>query len=74
MDFLSWLDYTNCVANECFSKEIIHYLAANIRMDLFESIIEPMISVLDINTAGFALVLTAKIIKQSDPKEICDGK
>lgn len=74
MDFLCWLDYANCVASECSSKEFVNYLAANIRGDLFEASIEPMISVLDINAAGFTLVLTAKMIKQISAREICDGK
>lgn len=74
MDFLCWLDYINCLAKECCVPEIIKQLAENIRIDLFELSIEPIVTVLDINVAGFMLVLMAKIIKQIDSKKICDGK
>lgn len=72
MEFLCWLDYCNCLANECNVPEIVGRLAENIRVDMFEMCIEPMITVLDINAAGFMLVLTAKIIKHIDSKEIRD--
>lgn len=74
MEFICWLDYANSLAKECCIPEIVQRLAENIRMDLFEMSIEPMISVLDMNIAGFMLVLVAKIIKQIDAKEFCDGK
>lgn len=72
MEFLCWLDYSNCIAKECFVPKIVQRLAENIRVDLFELSIEPMITVLDINAAGFMLVLTAKIIKQIDAKVLSD--
>lgn len=52
---------------------MVKQLAEYIRIDLFEMSIEPMVSVLDINIAGFMLVLMARIIKQIDAKEFCDG-
>lgn len=73
MEFLCWLDYANSLAKECTVPEIVKQLAEYIRIDLFEMSIEPMVSVLDINIAGFMLVLTARIIKQIDAKEFCDG-
>lgn len=74
MEFLCWLDYTNSLMKECCVPEINRRLAENIRIDLFEMSIEPMISILDMNIAGFMLVLMAKIVKQIDAKEFCDGK
>lgn len=72
MEFLCWLDYCNCLAKECNVSAIVCQLAENIRVDMFEMSIEPMITVLDINAAGFMLVLTAKIIRQIDSKEMRD--
>lgn len=72
MEFLCWLDYCNCLAKECHVPGIVCLLAENIRVDMFEMSIEPMITVLDINAAGFMLVLTAKIIRQIDSKEMRD--
>lgn len=72
MEFLCWLDYCNCLAKECNVPGIVCRLAENIRVDMFEMSIEPMITVLDINAAGFMLVLTAKIIRQIDSKEMRD--
>lgn len=72
MEFLCWLDYCNCLAKECNVPGIVCGLAENIRVDMFEMSIEPMITVLDINAAGFMLVLTAKIIRQIDSKEMRD--
>lgn len=74
MEFICWLDYANSLAKECCIPEIVQRLAENIRIDLFEMSIEPMISVLDMNIAGFMLVLVAKIVKQIDANEFCDGK
>lgn len=74
MEFLCWLDYANRLAKECCVPEIVRRLAENIRIDLFELSIEPMISILDINIVGFMLVLMAKIIRQIDAPEFCDGK
>lgn len=74
MEFLCWLDYANSLAKECLVPDVVRRLAENIRVDLFEMSIEPMISVLDTNIAGFMLVLTAKIVKQITAKEFCDGK
>lgn len=73
MEFLCWLDYANSLAKECTVPEMVKTLAEYIRIDLFEMSIEPMVSVLDINIAGFTLVLMARIIKQIDAKEFCDG-
>lgn len=70
MEFLCWLDYCNCLAKECNVPGIVSRFAENIRVDMFEMSIEPMITVLDINAAGFMLVLTAKIIRQIDSKEM----
>lgn len=72
MELLCWLDYCNCLAKECSVPGIVCLLAENIRVDMFEMSIEPMITVVDINAAGFMLVLTAKIIRQIDSKEIRD--
>lgn len=74
MEFLCWLDYANRLARECSVPEIVRRLAENIRVDLFELSIEPMISILDINIVGFMLVLLAKIIRQIDATEFSDGK
>lgn len=74
MEFLCWLDYANRLANECCTPEIVRQLAENIRVDLFEMSIEPMISILDTNIVGFMLVLMAKIIRTIDASEISDGK
>lgn len=74
MEFLCWLDYANRLAKECHVPEIGRRLAENIRIDLFEMSIEPMISILDINIVGFMLVLMAKIVRQIDAPEFCDGK
>lgn len=74
MEFLCWLDYANNLSKECLVPKIVQNLAENIRVDLFEMSIEPMISVLDTNIAAFMLVLMAKIIKHIDAKEFCDGK
>lgn len=74
MEFLCWLDYANRLANECCTPEIVRQLAENIRVDLFEMSIEPMISILDINIVGFMLVLMAKIIRTIDAPEFSDGK
>lgn len=74
IEFLCWLDYTNRCAKECHVPEIARRLAENIRIDLFEMSIEPMISILDINIVGFMLVLMAKIIRQIDAPEFCDGE
>lgn len=73
MEFLCWLDYTNCLAKNCVASDVVQQLAEYVRIDLFEMAIEPMISILDSNVAGFTLVLLAKIIKQIDSKELCDG-
>lgn len=72
MEFLCWLDYSNCIIKECCTPKIASRLAENIRVDLFELSIEPMITVLDINAAGFMLVLMAKIIKQIDAVVLSD--
>lgn len=74
MEFLCWLDYANSLAKECCVPEIVRLLAEYIRIDLFEMSIEPMISILDINIAGFMLILMAKIIRQIDANEFCDGE
>lgn len=74
MDFLCWLDYSNSIAKECYVPDIVKCLAEYIRIDLFEMSIEPMISVLDMNIAGFELVLLAKIIKQIDADAFGNGK
>lgn len=74
MDFLSWLDFANKLARECHVPEIARRLAENIRIDLFEMSIEPMISILDINIVGFMLVLMAKIVRQIDAPEFGDGE
>lgn len=74
MDFLCWLDYCNSIAKECYAPDIVKCLAEYIRIDLFEMSIEPMISVLDMNIAGFMLVLLAKIIKQIDADAFSNGK
>lgn len=74
MEFLCWLDYANRLAKECPVPEIVRRLAENIRIDLFEMSIEPMISILDINIVGFMLVLMAKIVRQIDAPEFCDGE
>lgn len=74
MEFLCWLDYANRLAKECHIPEIVRRLAENIRIDLFEMSIEPMISILDINIVGFMLVLMAKIVRQIDAPEFCDGE
>lgn len=73
MDFLCWLDYCNSIANECYVPDIVRCLAEYIRIDLFEMSIEPMISVLDMNIAGFMLVLLAKIIRQIDADTFSNG-
>lgn len=72
MEFLCWLDYANRVAKECGVSEIVQYLAENIRVDLFEMSIEPMISILDTQIVGFMLVLMAKIIRQIDAPAFSD--
>lgn len=72
MEFLCWLDYCDCLAKECNVPGVVCRLAEHIRVDLFEMTIEPLITILDINTVGFMLVLTAKIIRQIDSKEMRD--
>ena len=74
MEFLCWLDYANRLAKECHVPEIVQNLAENVRVDLFEMSIEPMISILDINIVGFMLVLMAKIIRQIDAPTFSDGE
>lgn len=74
MEFLCWLDYANRLAKECCVPEIVKHLAENVRIDLFEMSIEPMISILDINIVGFMLVLMAKIIRQIDAPAFSDGE
>lgn len=72
MEFLCWLDYANRLAKECCTPDIVQCLAENIRVDLFEMSIEP--TILDTNIVGFMLVLMAKITRQIDAPEFCDGK
>lgn len=74
MEFLCWLDYANRLAKECCVPDIVKHLAENVRIDLFEMSIEPMISILDINIVGFMLVLMAKIIRQIDAPAFSDGE
>lgn len=74
MEFLCWFDYANRLAKECCVPEIVQHLAENIRVDLFEMSIEPMISILDISIVGFMLVLMAKIIRQIDAPAFSEGK
>lgn len=74
VEFLCWLDYANRLARECCVPELVRRLGENIRVDLFEMSIEPMISILDTNIVGFMLVLMAKIIRQIDAPEFSDGK
>ncbi|KAJ6619977.1 FHF complex subunit HOOK interacting protein 2A [Pseudolycoriella hygida] len=62
-EFLSWLDYANCLSNECV--DLSTYLCPNLRVNLLEDVVEP--SLLDDN-AFFMLVLASKIIRQIDSK------
>lgn len=68
-EFLCWLDYANCLSNECV--EFTTYLCPNLRTNLLEDVVEP--SLLDTN-AFFMLVLASKIIRQIDSKPFSDGK
>lgn len=67
-EFLSWLDYANCLSNECV--ELSTYLCPNLRVSLLEDVVEP--SLVDSN-AFFMLVLASKIIRQIDSKLFSDG-
>lgn len=67
-EFLCWLDYANCLSNEC--TELSTYLCPNLRINLLEDVVEP--SLLDSN-AFFMLVLSSKIIRQIDSKQFSDG-
>ncbi|KAG4072221.1 hypothetical protein HA402_007631 [Bradysia odoriphaga] len=66
-EFLCWLDYANCLSNECV--ELSTYLCPNLRIHLLEDVLEP--SLLDSN-AFFMLVLSSKIIRQIDSKQFSD--
>lgn len=66
-EFLCWLDYANCLSNEC--GELSTYLCPSLRMNLLEDVVEP--SLLDDN-AFFMLVLASKIIRQIDSKLFSD--
>lgn len=67
-ELLCWLDYANCLSNECL--ELSTYLCPNLRIYLLEDVVEP--SLLD-NNAFFMLVLASKIIRQIDSKLFSDG-
>lgn len=66
-EFLCWLDYANCLSNECAALSA--YLCPNLRVNLLEDVVEP--SLLDSN-AFFMLVLSSKIIRQIDSKQFSD--
>lgn len=68
-EFLCWLDYANCLSNEC--AELSTFLCPNIRTYLLEDVVEP--SLVD-NNAFFMLVLASKIVRQIDSKLFSDGK
>lgn len=68
-EFLCWLDYSNCLVNECY--EMSYVLCEQIRINLLETVIEP--GMID-TTAQFMLILVSKIIRQLDSKVFSDGK
>lgn len=64
-EFLGWLDYTNCLAQEACAT-MAGELCRQVRRRLLEPVIEPHL--LDEN-AAFALVLLAKIVHQLDARQ-----
>lgn len=58
-EFLSWLDYADCLMREC--SPLASLLARNIREHFLEKLIEPIM--LDVN-GPFMIVLAAKIVNQ----------